>query len=92
MMTKDVADYIGFHDRGVLKVGKKADINVIDYDALRIFMPQMHNDLPAGGKRLMQRAKGYKATLVSGHIILQDDELTGARPGRLVRSGAVGDA
>lgn len=88
MMTKDVADYIGFDDRGVLEVGKKADINVINYDDLRIFMPKMQSDLPAGGKRLLQAAKGYRATIISGEITLENDTLTGARPGRLVRSGS----
>ena len=87
MMTRDVAEYIGFEDRGLLAVGKKADVNVINYDALRIFMPQMKNDLPAGGKRLLQAAEGYRATIVSGEVTLEHDELTGARPGRLVRSG-----
>lgn len=86
MMTKDVADFVGFKDRGVLAVGKKADINVIDYDQLKLGMPYMVEDLPAGGRRLLQRARGYKATIVTGQLVIQDDELTQARPGRLVRS------
>ncbi len=87
MMTHDVANFIGFHDRGVLAVGKKADVNVIDYDNLRIFAPYIKDDLPAGGHRLLQRARGYNATIVSGTIVIRDDELTGNRPGRLVRLG-----
>lgn len=86
MMTHDTAKFIGFNDRGVLAVGKKADINVIDYEQLKLEMPYMVKDLPAGGIRLMQRARGYAATIVSGQPIIINDELTDARPGRLVRS------
>ena len=87
MMTRETAEFIGFDDRGVIAPGKKADINVIDYDELELDAPYMVQDLPAGGRRLIQRAHGYRATLVSGQVILEDDELTGARPGRLVRMG-----
>lgn len=87
MMTHDTARFIGFEDRGVLAVGKKADVNVIDYDNLRIFAPYIKDDLPAGGHRLLQRAKGYRATIVNGEIIIENDELTGSQPGRLVRLG-----
>lgn len=87
MLTHDTSEHMGFGDRGVLQVGKKADINVIDYEKLRLFAPYMIKDLPAGGQRLIQRAQGYKATLVSGQIVIENDELTAARPGRLVRSG-----
>lgn len=86
MMTHDTAKFIGFNDRGILAVGKKADINVIDYEQLKLEMPYMVKDLPAGGIRLMQRARGYAATIVSGQPIIINDELTDARPGRLVRS------
>ncbi|WND01614.1 amidohydrolase family protein [Temperatibacter marinus] len=86
-LTSESADYIGFQDRGRLEVGKKADINIIDYDKLRIKRPTMVTDLPAGGKRLMQKAEGMTATLVAGKVILKDGCLTGELPGRLVRGG-----
>lgn len=83
----DTAKYLGLTDRGVLAPGKKADINVIDFDNLGLLPPRMVRDLPAGGQRLLQKARGYRATFVSGQKIVADDELTGARPGRLVRGG-----
>ncbi len=87
MLTADVADYVGFHDRGRLEVGKKANINVIDHNNLRLFSPRMVKDLPAGGQRLLQDAQGYKATIVGGVVVAENDTLTGALPGRLVRLG-----
>jgi N-acyl-D-aspartate/D-glutamate deacylase len=69
----------------VLAPGKKADLNVIDLDRLRLHLPDMVYDLPAGGKRLVQRADGYDATVVSGEVIRRHGRDTGARPGRLVR-------
>ncbi len=86
-MTKDTADLYGLPDRGVLEVGKKADINVIDLEGLRLEAPEMIYDLPAGGKRFMQRARGYRATVVNGEVTMENDEPTGALPGRLVRGG-----
>ena len=86
LMTHDTAEIYGLlGDRGTLEVGKRADINVIDYDNLAIFAPEMAYDLPTGAPRLLQEATGYKATLVAGKIVRQDDEFTGARPGRLIR-------
>lgn len=85
-LSSEIADYIGFYDRGRLKVGMKADVNVIDYDNLRLKRPEMITDLPAGGKRLMQKAEGMTATLVSGQVVLKDGQLTGALPGKLVRA------
>ena len=64
--TSETADFFGFHDRGRLQPGKRADINLIDFDRLRLHAPEVVNDLPAGGKRLVQRAEGYAATLVAG--------------------------
>jgi len=87
MLTADVADYVGFQDRGRLEVGKKANINVIDHTSLRLFAPRMVKDLPAGGQRLLQDAKGYVATIVNGVPVIENDTLTGALPGRLVRLG-----
>ena len=84
-MSKDTADLYGLRDRGTLELGKKADINVIDLDALKLEAPQMIHDLPAGGKRFMQRARGYRATIVSGEITMEHDEPTGALPGVLIR-------
>jgi N-acyl-D-aspartate/D-glutamate deacylase len=84
-MTSATASVYGLHDRGVLAAGKKADINVIDLEGLRLHLPEMRYDLPAGGKRLVQRADGYDATIVAGAIIRRNGVDTGARPGRLVR-------
>ena len=86
LMTHDTAEIYGLlGDRGTLEVGKRADINVIDYDNLSISAPEMAYDLPTGAPRLLQEASGYKATLVAGEIVRQNDEFTGARPGRLIR-------
>jgi N-acyl-D-aspartate/D-glutamate deacylase len=85
MLTADGADYLGLPDRGRIQVGLKADINVIDYDQLDLGVPQMVEDLPAGGQRLLQPVTGYLATFVSGQQVLQDDQVLAARPGRLVR-------
>lgn len=83
--TSDTARAIGLHDRGVVAPGMKADLNVIDYDALSLERPYMVHDLPAGGRRLLQRARGYRATVVSGVVTYRDGEPTGALPGRVVR-------
>ena len=83
--TADTADLVGLHDRGRLVVGARADVNVIDHDALSVGSPEMVADLPAGGKRLVQKASGYTATLVAGEVVTRDGDDTGARPGRLVR-------
>jgi len=87
MLTADGADYLGLTDRGRLKVGMRADINIIDYDGLDLAMPEMIADLPAGGQRLIQPVKGYMATFVNGEQVIANDEVTSARPGRLVRGG-----
>ncbi|ORV83284.1 N-acyl-D-amino-acid deacylase family protein [Mycolicibacterium iranicum] len=83
--TLDTATLFGLSDRGVIAVGKKADINVIDMDALRLDVPRMVYDLPAGGRRLIQGASGYEATMVSGVVTRRHGIDTGARPGRLLR-------
>jgi N-acyl-D-amino-acid deacylase len=87
MQTSETADFFGFRDRGRLKVGLRADINLIDFDRLRLHQPEIVHDLPAGGRRLVQRVDGYRATLVAGTPIFENGEETGARPGRLVRNG-----
>jgi len=83
--TSDTARAVGLNDRGVVARGMKADLNVIRPDALGMALPHMQFDLPAGGRRLLQRASGYVATLVSGVPIYRDGESCGALPGRLVR-------
>ena len=72
-------------DRGVVAPGYKADLNVIDPDRIELRRPEMAYDLPGGARRLLQRADGYCATLVSGEVIMQDGEPTDARPGGLLR-------
>jgi N-acyl-D-aspartate/D-glutamate deacylase len=81
----DTAALVGLGDRGVLAAGWRADVNLIDLDALAISAPEMVDDLPAGGRRLVQRAVGYRATIVAGEVVTRDGEATGALPGRLVR-------
>ena len=76
----------GFTDRGSLEVGKRADINVIDFDNLSVASPVAYRDLPAGGTRVMQPVTGYIATYCHGVKIRDHDRDTGARPGRLARS------
>jgi len=85
MLTADTAAFIGFGDRGLLEVGRRADINVIDHAGLKLKRPRLVRDLPAGGKRLLQDAVGYRATLVAGKVVTRDGRLTGETPGRLAR-------
>ena len=82
--TKDAAEFIGLRDRGVIAPGMKADINVLDVEKLGVPAPRMKLDLPAGGKRLLQGASGYRATLVSGQVTQLRGAATGALPGRLL--------
>jgi N-acyl-D-aspartate/D-glutamate deacylase len=88
MITSDTARYLGVTDRGELRPGLRADINVIDHEGMRLHPPRMIADLPAGGKRLLQEVDGYRATYVAGERIVADGKLTGRRPGRLVRLGS----
>ena len=83
--SHDTAAWVGLKDRGLLKPGYRADLNVIDFDNLTLHTPYIVHDLPAGGRRLMQKADGYDATVVAGAIIQRQGEATGAKPGRLVR-------
>lgn len=89
MQTRDTARAVGLYDRGMVAPGLRADLNIIDYDNLTLEAPQVAYDLPAGGRRLVQRARGYVATIVAGEITQRDGEPTGALPGRLLR-GAQG--
>jgi len=86
-LTSNNARAVGLADRGVVAAGMKADLNVIDFEHVRCESPVMAYDLPAGGKRLLQGARGYRATIVDGQITYRDGEHTGALPGRLVRGG-----
>jgi N-acyl-D-aspartate/D-glutamate deacylase len=88
--TRDTAEAVGLHDRGVIAPGMKADLNVIDFAKLAVSSPTMAFDLPAGGKRLLQGAEGYVATIVSGETIYRNGEATNALPGKLVRGPQAG--
>jgi N-acyl-D-amino-acid deacylase len=85
--TSETADFFGFADRGRLAAGLRADINVIDFDNLKVRKPELVHDMPAGGRRFVQHVEGYEATLVAGMPIFERGEHTGAMPGRLVRAG-----
>ena len=87
--TKTNADLYGLTDRGSLEVGKRADLNLIDLDALQLRELEVLNDLPAGGSRILQKASGYRATFVNGVKTRENDQDTGARPGRLVKPTAI---
>jgi N-acyl-D-aspartate/D-glutamate deacylase len=83
--TSDTAAWVGLHDRGRIAPGLRADLNVIDHDKLTLHAPEVVYDLPSGGRRLIQRASGYTATIVAGEVTYRDGVATGALPGRLVR-------
>jgi N-acyl-D-aspartate/D-glutamate deacylase len=75
----------GLEDRGVLVPGKRADVNLVDLDTLASTTPELRDDLPGGGSRLVGRGRGYMATMVAGEVIFEDGEHTGRLPGRLAR-------
>ena len=83
--TQRTASFFGMDDRGVLAPGMKADVNVIDLDGLHIHPPEMVYDLPADGRRLIQKVDGYRYTICAGEVIYEDGRPTGALPGKLVR-------
>jgi N-acyl-D-aspartate/D-glutamate deacylase len=85
LQARETARAVGLDDRGVLAPGYRADLNVIDYDNLALHAPEIAYDLPAGGKRLLQRASGYTATVVAGEITYRNGVATDALPGRLLR-------
>jgi N-acyl-D-aspartate/D-glutamate deacylase len=89
-LTRDNARAIGLNDRGLVARGAKADINIIDFDRLRLHAPEVVYDLPSGGRRLIQKIDGYEATMVSGEIVSRDGKETGKLPGRLVRGAKTG--
>jgi N-acyl-D-aspartate/D-glutamate deacylase len=84
-LTQDTARVIGLNDRGLLRPGYRADLNIIDFDNLRLGLPKVRTDLPAGGRRIIQTAAGYDATILRGKITFRDGASTDALPGRLVR-------
>jgi N-acyl-D-aspartate/D-glutamate deacylase len=84
--TSETADFFGLKDRGRLAPGAVADVNIINFDALRLYHPEMIYDLPAGGRRLVQRVDGYDMTLVAGKPIREAGHDTGALPGKLLRA------
>ena len=88
MLTSRNAQHMGLKDRGVLQVGMRADINVIDYAKVGPLMPEIVRDLPAGGRRFVQRAQGYVATVVKGEVVCAEGKITEARPGRWLKAGA----
>ena len=90
MLCRDTARAVGLLDRGVIAPGYKADVNVIDLDHLHLYAPEVVHDLPTGGRRLVQRADGYSATIVSGQITRRDGFATDCLPGRLVRGQQAG--
>ena len=84
-VTSEPAALYGLGDRGRIAPGLRADLNLIDHAQLDVLLPEMIFDLPAKGRRLMQRARGYRRTIVAGETTIQSDAATGARPGRLLR-------
>jgi N-acyl-D-aspartate/D-glutamate deacylase len=85
MQTFDTARCVGLEDRGTIEAGMKADLNLIDFEELQVEAPEIIFDLPAGGRRLFQGARGYLATIVNGEVIMENGEYTGATPGKLIR-------
>jgi N-acyl-D-amino-acid deacylase len=90
--TSETANFFGLTDRGRLAAGLRADVNLIDFEALRLHKPELVHDMPANGRRFVQRVDGYQATLVAGVPIFERGEHTGALPGRLLRAGRLGNA
>ena len=88
--TSETADFFGLNDRGRLAPGMRADVNVIDFDGLQVRKPEIVHDMPANGRRFIQRVNGYQATVCAGTPIFERGEHTGALPGRLVRAGQAG--
>lgn len=86
-LSRDTAEAYGMFDRGLLQAGYLADINIIDFDALSLHRPEAVYDLPTGGKRLVQKVDGYRHIIKRGQPIFEDNEHTGALPGKLVRGG-----
>ena len=90
--TSETANFFGLADRGRLAPGLRADINLIDFEGLKLHKPEIVHDMPANGRRFVQRVEGYEATLVAGRPIFEQGEATGAMPGKLVRAGQSGES
>ena len=86
LQTRRTARAYGFRDRGTIEPGMRADLNLVDLDGLRLHAPEMVFDLPAGGRRLIQKVEGYEATIVKGQVTFEKGEPTGVRPGGLYRA------
>ncbi len=87
MLSSRNARYLGLTDRGVIAPGQRADLNLIDPQRLSVGTPKIVRDLPAGGRRFLQKGEGYLGTWVAGQCVQRNGELSAARPGRLVRMG-----
>ena len=85
MLCKQPTELYSLHDRGLIQEGLKADINVIDFEALKLHTPHIVHDLPAGGKRFLQNADGIALTIKAGEVIYENGAATGALPGKLIR-------
>ena len=85
MLTSEPARLYGLNDRGVIEVGKRADLNIIDLDEIDLEIPEIAHDLPTGAPRILQRARGYLATICAGEVTFRNGQPTGALPGKLVR-------
>jgi N-acyl-D-aspartate/D-glutamate deacylase len=85
LLTRVPADYLGFRDRGVIGVGNRADVVVFDHARLALSPPRLVRDLPAGGKRFLQDATGYRATICAGKVVAENGRLSGEKPGRVAR-------
>ena len=85
-MTSAPARIVGIKDRGIIKIGMKADLNIINYEKLSEQMPEMVHDFPGGAARFIQKANGYKATICNGKVILEDDCHTGIQSGTVIRN------
>ena len=92
LQTSETANFFGLTDRGRLAPGLRADVNVIDFANLQMQKPEIVHDMPANGRRFVQRVEGYEATLVEGQPIFERGEATGAMPGKLVRAGQSGES
>jgi N-acyl-D-aspartate/D-glutamate deacylase len=87
-LTSEGAELFGIHDRGVLTPGAFADVNVIDFDGLRLYTPELVTDFPLGASRYVQQADGYEYTLVNGQVLVEHGQLTDARAGHLITAAA----
>ena len=91
-MTSGPARVLGLTDRGELAVGKRADVAVFDFEKVTQLQPEMVNDFPGGAPRYVQRGRGYRAVLINGEVAIENDELTGARSGRVIRQRTLATA